>query len=393
MRHYGEPPLIIKEQIDPNSKLSLNMHSIIYHPFEQTWSNSTQTPITYEKAAALFNVSVHSISFKVIEDKIKTRSWATTSLCTDKHNRKYFVLAGGIGRGQSSPTIEIYDIENNNWLALNEPSKMAVEDITYLTKARWAHAACVIPSISTSHIYLFGGWDGECQYSDVHKFRLSKRDIVRVTTTGKGPTFRGGLSATAYESSVVIFGGACCNNGPYQYYNDVYIFDAETNEWNGPLICEGTPPAPRSQHGAAIIGDYLVIIGGCDGTQLFNDVHILNLETNTWKKLTPQANSNWPMPMKGLEQSEFKVYPAAFATVVLPSQKQLLVYGFVKTTNRNNACAYIFNLDTLNWTRIDEFEIPSLQLASGCLIDENHIYIFGETDKYGKLINLVLPTM
>jgi len=109
--------------------------------------------------------------------------------------------------------------------------------------------------------------------------------------------------------------------------------------------------------------------------------------------LNPQAKSNWPLPMKGLEQSEFRVYPAAFATVVLPSQKQLLVYGFVKTTNRNNACAYIFNLETLNWTRIDEFEIPPLQLSSGCLIDENHIYIFGETDKYGMLINLEIPSM
>jgi len=97
--------------------------------------------------------------------------------------------------------------------------------------------------------------------------------------------------------------------------------------------------------------------------------------------------------MKGLESSDFRVYPAAFATIVLPSQKQILVYGFVKTTNRNNPCAYVFNLEKLNWTRIDEFDLPPLQLSSGCIIDPNHVYIFGEDDKHSKLISIELPSM
>jgi N-acetylneuraminic acid mutarotase len=326
---------------------------------------------------------------------MKNRNWVTSSLVTDKHNKKYFVLAGGVSDRNSISKIQIYDIQQETWLQLKEPSEMEEEDedITYLTKDRWAHAACVIPSISTSHIYLFGGWDGNCQYSDVYKFRLSKRDIVSVKTSGNGFSFRGGLSATAYQNSAIIFGGACCKGGPYEYYNDVYIFNAETNEWNGPLVCQGTPPAPRSQHGAVIVEDYLVIIGGYDGTQLFNDVHVLDLQNNTWKQLKPKANSNWPLPMKGLEQSEFRVYPAAFATVLLPSKKQVLVYGFVKTKNRNNPCAYIINLDSLNWTRIDEFEVPPLQLSTGCLVDDNHVYIFGEGEKYGELINITLPSM
>jgi len=330
-------------------------------------------------------------------ETVKSRSWCATSLLTDKNDRKYFVITGGTARNYSKHHIQIYDITNQNWLSLNSDS-MEIENegddgIPFLTKPRWSHAACVIPSISNSTIYLFCGWDGSCQYSDVHKFKLSSKKIIPVSTTGKGPSYRGGLSATPYEKSVIIFGGACCKGGPYEYYNDVYIFDAEINDWTGPLDCNGKPPPPRSQHGAAIIDGNLIIVGGYNGTQLFNDVHVLNLETRTWKELKPNANSNWPYPVKGLEQTDYRVYPAGFAVVVLPSMKQLLVYGFVKSLNRNDACAYIFNLETQNWTRIDEFGLPPLQLSSGCMIDNNHIFIIGELDKNCQIINLALPTM
>jgi len=97
--------------------------------------------------------------------------------------------------------------------------------------------------------------------------------------------------------------------------------------------------------------------------------------------------------VKGLEQTDFRVYPARFGLAVLPSKKQLLVYGFVKATNRNDACAYIFNLETQHWTRIDEFGLPGLQLSSACLIDPNHIFIMGDADKNCQIINLALPTM
>jgi hypothetical protein len=53
-------------------------------------------------------------------------------------------------------------------------------------------------------------------------------------------------------------------------------------------IQKGEAPTPRAFHCSCIIADkYLLIYGGFDESEIFNDWYILNLSTLTWKKLQP----------------------------------------------------------------------------------------------------------
>lgn len=50
--------------------------------------------------------------------------------------------------------------------------------------------------------------------------------------------------------------------------SEKYIIERKTTS--------GVAPAPRSSHAAALIGDFVMIFGGCDHDQDFNDLLILD---------------------------------------------------------------------------------------------------------------------
>lgn len=52
----------------------------------------------------------------------------------------------------------------------------------------------------------------------------------------------------------------------------------------------GTPPCHRAGHCAVIVGhDQMLVIGGHDSTNFFNDIFKLNIETGVWSQITTKA--------------------------------------------------------------------------------------------------------
>lgn len=101
-------------------------------------------------------------------------------------------------------------------------------------------------------------------------------------TTGRQPEPRSFHTCTAVGNRVVVFGGRSLENA---HFDDVHIFDTETNEWLQPST-SGNKPSGRGVHTATLVGDQFVLYGGSsdfDGKAMqcqeyYGDVHLIAKE-------------------------------------------------------------------------------------------------------------------
>ena len=125
------------------------------------------------------------------------------------------------------------------------------------------HSSAVIGTT----LYIFGGWDGSKRLNDL--FALETQAMIWTeihTDPATTPQPRAGMSLTNLDNKLVLFGGsghsALC-------YNDIQIFNPETNGWNmvkSPHLAEESQrPHPRAGHSANLCGSQLYIIGGSYG--------------------------------------------------------------------------------------------------------------------------------
>ncbi|CAK7567784.1 MAG: hypothetical protein SEPTF4163_005753 [Sporothrix epigloea] len=91
------------------------------------------------------------------------------------------------------------------------------------------------------------------------------------------PKARGYHTANIVGTKLIIFGGS--DGG--ECFNDVWVYDVETHLWRAVSM----PVAHRRlSHTATIVGSYLFVIGGHDGTEYSNEVLLLNLVTMLWDR-------------------------------------------------------------------------------------------------------------
>ncbi|CAJ2499968.1 Uu.00g028210.m01.CDS01 [Anthostomella pinea] len=157
-----------------------------------------------------------------------------------------------------------------------------------IPSARRAHTACLYKN----GIYVFGGGDGvralndiwRLDVSDVHKMSWK---LVSGPSSGSGskdsasssnkPKARGYHTANMVGSKLIIYGGS--DGG--ECFNDVWVYDVDATAWkavNMPTTFR------RLSHTSTIVGSYLFVVGGHDGNEYSNEVLLLNLVTMTWDK-------------------------------------------------------------------------------------------------------------
>lgn len=78
-----------------------------------------------------------------------------------------------------------------------------------------------------------------------------------VPTGGQAPTGRRGHTCVLIEGVLLLFGGQDGNN----FYNDVYSFQLEGLVWS-PMTCAGVAPLSRSYHTATVFRSCMYIFGG-----------------------------------------------------------------------------------------------------------------------------------
>ena len=117
--------------------------------------------------------------------------------------------------------------------------------------------------------------------------------IQKPKTSGTPPAPRYAHSAVLAGSKVIIFGG----KGEKTVFRDLYALDPVTMTWlQGP---EGIgSPSARFGHSASLVGGTKILIfGGWNGKEYFNDLYILDLEVMAW--VQPKCDGPVPSPRQG----------------------------------------------------------------------------------------------
>jgi len=117
------------------------------------------------------------------------------------------------------------------------------------------------------------------------------------TTQGELPRPRFGHSAILYQNSMIVFGGE--DNDTGETLNDVHLLDLNSWTWKKPQVW-GEIPTSRSFHTAVLAQDQMLVWGGYivakDSGYIFNDVavHLLDLNTWQWSQITPSGTPPTP---------------------------------------------------------------------------------------------------
>lgn len=153
---------------------------------------------------------------------------------------------------------------------------------------QWSHPKTIgeIPPPCRAHsatqvdrrIFLFGGGEGPAYYNHLYVLDTAMRSWTKVTypPDKTQPIARRAHATWYYHGKVYLFGGG---NGA-KALNDLWTLDAslpyDKMVWEEVEV-KGTKPRPRGYHTANLVGGSVVVIGGSDGSECFEDIWVLSL--------------------------------------------------------------------------------------------------------------------
>ena len=202
--------------------------------------------------------------------------------CVDR----FLYMFGGFNGVRSFNKLEVFDIENGSWAALNDVRGN-------VPVSRDAHAMVVYKD----SLYLYGGHDGENYLNDMYEFSIPNKTWTQILASNSIVNGIRGHSANCIGQNIYIFGGY---DGKLRS-NVILVYNIETRSWSSPLVDIETSAinfmSGRQRHSSNFFKNGEVIIfGGFDGKSMLNDVHFISvslLEENIIKRealLQHQAN-------------------------------------------------------------------------------------------------------
>ncbi|KAH3766096.1 host cell factor [Pelomyxa schiedti] len=205
---------------------------------------------------------------------------------------------GGFGNGKVFNSFTVIDTETNSTEELHNPS--------WKIPVRASHSAVVYGS----SIIVFGGYDGSSTfYNDVWQYEVLTGTWTEWATKGTKPHPRGSHTACVFGHKMFIFGGMAGQEDASTVFSDLHVLNLRTQKWSQPTVT-GKSPDARNSHAATIVGNNMVVIGGCNtASKYYNDVWFLDLGTFRWNQAgisNPEAFE----PRMGLTIAclDFKIY-------------------------------------------------------------------------------------
>ncbi|MCS7231830.1 MAG: kelch repeat-containing protein [Elusimicrobiota bacterium] len=171
-----------------------------------------------------------------------------------------------------------------------------------------------------------------------------------------------------YSSTIMklfMFGGVNDESYPWIYYNDCWIFDETSKNWQQINISTTNLPAPRYGHYLVAISTNKFLLFGGLGTQgYFNDTYIFTIEPASCQKIITSTSP-----------------PARYyhAMCFAPDENKVYLFGGAYGNNVYNDLWY-FDVNTLSWSSITvTSQLPPARLGHKMVYIQptKKIYIFG----------------
>ncbi|KAL6065717.1 DUF11 domain-containing protein [Balamuthia mandrillaris] len=228
-----------------------------------------------------------------------------------------------------------------------------------------------ITPIHGHRLFCWGGWGGEEErYTDAFIFDVELEEWTPVECKGDVPAPRSTHSMTSINGGkqLLLFAGYL---GGERRANDMHILDVDSLTWRLIQPKNGVVPPARNTHTATLLGDgrRIVVFGGRNSSHFFNDVWMFDIPTTTWTPLTMSGNDNIPSGRSG-------------HSAVLKGDNRIIIFG--GWDGGRNRFGQVWELDPLNqkWILHDPMAIDSHQPAArsghtAALLNQQEMVVFG----------------
>lgn len=237
-------------------------------------------------------------------------------------NKQHMYIYGGIDKADGhhvTNSFVVYNLESGEYHCLNDvikilrkkkvQSKPVPSGIRSITKSEkvFRNDYEVYPNaklpklsqhtmtpISKCTLYIYGGQLEKGTASNtLYQFNIESMEWLKVRCTARHslesnlPSLFGHTANVVDGTKIYIFGGTDGTN----YYNDLFVIDTETNSWVREKT-QGPKPAPRYGHSCVLYNNSLFVFGGGSDQSLFNDLYSLDLDTLTWKTIKIEGTTD-----------------------------------------------------------------------------------------------------
>ncbi|KAG6864915.1 hypothetical protein C0991_006403 [Blastosporella zonata] len=161
-----------------------------------------------------------------------------------------------------------------------------------------------------NHLWCIGGEffsdDGKAYfYNDVFRYSPEKDEWRKfVSPTCPGPRSAHAVVATpAGGGKIFLFGGefSSLHQNTFHHYRDFWVFDIATHSWD--RIDTKVRPSARSGHRMAIFKHYIVLFGGFYDpgitTRYLNDLWVFDTQEYNWRQIEFRETDQRPSPRSG----------------------------------------------------------------------------------------------
>ncbi|KAI4879791.1 hypothetical protein NFI96_027197 [Prochilodus magdalenae] len=217
-----------------------------------------------------------------------SKRWSHTMCLSDPDTA---ILIGGetADQAHSSDSIWKLEIDGDFWFPMDSAAAGP------LPPSAQGHSAAFDPKSKV--VYVYGGLREGQRYSDIYMLDTLTWKWKLIKAKGNVPSLAY-HSATIYKGELYVFGGLQPSRGPggKACSNALYIFNPEHELWYQPIV-EGDRPLPRFGHSTTLLPDKLVIFGGRKTAAYLNDLHILDL--GSFMEYTAVKYENMPPLARG----------------------------------------------------------------------------------------------
>lgn len=191
-----------------------------------------------------------------------------------------------------------------------EDAHKVTEEVAMGPPSRRANAT-LTPCPNGAHIWCIGGEffsdDGKAYfYNDVFRYNPEKDEWRKfISPTCPGPRSAHAVAASAAGGGkLFLFGGefSSLHQNSFHHYRDFWCFDITTHSWD--RIETKVKPTARSGHRMAVWKHYIVLFGGfydlgIANTKYLNDLWIFDTQEYKWKQVEFKPMERMPKPRSG----------------------------------------------------------------------------------------------